>query len=145
MGLPVSSSRVGRTSVSVLRRTEAQQQIILTDLTDARNPSAVLLSRVRQLEASQAVPAGQPPPPSGSWGHGGGYGYGGGYGRGYGSGYGYDQNNAEEDGALSDFIQQYGLDDKARWGLTRLEQRVSRKFKRTRDRDRGDHVLVEFL
>lgn len=93
---------------------EAQQQIILTDLTDARNPSAVLLSRVRQLEASQAVPAGQPPPPSGGyWGHGGGYGYGGGY------GHSYDQNYAEEDGGVSHFIQQYGLDEKARLGLDR--------------------------
>lgn len=45
---------------------DRQQVIIGSDMTNANNSSAVLISRIRGIEAMH-VPAGQPPPPSAGW------------------------------------------------------------------------------
>lgn len=106
---------------------EVQQQIMQSDLSNSRNPSAVLLSRIRAAEASLGVPAGQPPPPGGG-GHGGhgGHGHGGsppapqgGWGHGGGGG-GWGPAGQ----MVEDFIQQYGLDEKVAVDLRMLPEEV---------------------
>lgn len=62
----ISRNRVDDVAAAALRLLplEQQQQVMLSDLSSARNPSAVLLSRIRHMEASLGVPRGQPPPPT---------------------------------------------------------------------------------
>eukprot|EP00931_Biecheleriopsis_adriatica_P009085 TRINITY_DN110195_c0_g1_i1.p1 TRINITY_DN110195_c0_g1~~TRINITY_DN110195_c0_g1_i1.p1 ORF type:complete len:552 (+),score=125.91 TRINITY_DN110195_c0_g1_i1:51-1658(+) len=54
-------------SAMLALRPEQQEVIMGSNLSNSRNPSAVLLSRIRSVEAQQPVPAGQPPPPASSW------------------------------------------------------------------------------
>ena len=76
---------------------KVQQQIIEKDLSgNPRNPSAVLLSRIRAVEASLGVPMGQPPPPAGTAGW-----------------EGWHDGRRNVLAQVEDFIRQYGLDDKA--------------------------------
>ena len=80
---------------------EQQQQIILTDLSNSRNPSAVLLSRIRSMEASLGVPPGQPPPPGAPMAAGA-------YGQPLWTG-----PSPQASAMAEEFIQKYNLDEKA--------------------------------
>jgi len=84
---------------------EVQQQIIEKDLSgNPRNPSAVLLSRIRAVEASLGVPMGQPPPPAGAgW-------------------EGWHDGRRNVLAQVEDFIRQYGLDDKVSKELRSLQE-----------------------
>lgn len=46
---------------------DKQELIMSSDLSSARNPSAVLLSRIRGVEAQMATAIGQPAPPNANW------------------------------------------------------------------------------